>query len=74
MIAEASLVPIILGIVEAVKRAGMPSDYAPLLSVALGVAGGLLFISLDLAGGVTGLISGLGASGLYSGGKKLLTD
>ena len=65
------LVPVVLGLVEAVKQAGMPSRYAPILALSLGVAGTFL-MSGDYAGAsvIQGLIVGLSAVGLWSGVKS----
>lgn len=67
----ALVVPIIAGLVEAVKRAGMPVRFAALASVFFGLVLGGSFgaSSVELTffdGIVTGLVSGLSASGLYS--------
>lgn len=67
------LVPLIVGIVEAIKRAGLSSRYASLVSLAIGLAiavGGHVALGAgagDLYGSVLqGLALGLGAAGLYS--------
>ena len=66
-------VPVALGLVEVAKQAGLPSKYAPIGSI----IAGLLLIALT---GITwpaiiaqGIIVGLMASGLWSGGKALIT-
>ena len=66
---------VIVGLVELAKGQGLPSRYAPVLAVALG----LLFATLGklddptvgtwLQTELLGLITGLSASGLYSGAK-----
>lgn len=58
-------IPAIIAVVEVVKRAGMPSRFAPLLSAVLGITFGLL-LDLSVTGGAVGLLFGLSASGLYS--------
>ena len=60
-------VPLVIGLVEVAKRAGLPSRFAPLLSLFLGV--GLMFaVGADIIQAtVLGLAVGLSASGLYSG-------
>ena len=66
---NATLIPIILGITELIKKIGLPSQYAPLFSLGLGI--GLTYI-LGTTGPqmiINGLILGLSASGLYSTGK-----
>jgi hypothetical protein len=67
------LAPLIVGVVEVAKRAGLPARLAPLLALALGVG---------IIGAVTarpeaarvvlwGVMLGLSACGLYSGGRAL---
>jgi hypothetical protein len=70
------LVPVILGVVEAIKKAGMRSRFAPILSVVLGIAGAFWmtwfeFGSMDM---FQGIIAGLVASGLWSGVKKTILN
>ena len=60
-------IPAIIAVVEAIKKAGLPSKFAPLTSIAFGVGFG--FISSDI---ITGLLFGLAASGIYSGFKTLI--
>ncbi len=63
-------VPILIALVSAAKTAGLPSRYAPLLSVVLGIVAFMLFATgypLDKV--FEGLLAGLAASGLYSGVK-----
>jgi len=67
-----AIVPVILGLVEAIKALGLQTKYAPLVSIVLGVA----LVSLT---GVSwqaliaqGIIAGLAASGLWSSGKKII--
>jgi len=63
---ELLTIPAIVALVEALKRSGMDSKYAPLVAIAVGIAFGLA-----LGDWVGGLILGLSASGLYSGVKKM---
>jgi L-cystine uptake protein TcyP (sodium:dicarboxylate symporter family) len=67
------IIPIIIGIVEVVKRAGLPVKFSPLVSVTLGVIFGILYVQPLLDGIVIGLMVGLSATGLYSGGKNVFT-
>jgi hypothetical protein len=67
-----AVVPFIMAIVEGVKRAGFPAKWSPVLSVGLGIGGGLLIHPGDVAQGVViGIVLGLTASGLYSGAKNV---
>ncbi len=66
------IVPFIVGIVELVKKLGLPSKFCPVVSVILGVIIGLVYISPnDIAQGIlVGASLGLSAVGLYSGTKN----
>lgn len=74
-VADAGVVAVIIGLVSAAKTAGLPGQWSPLFSIILGVVVDVAFKSV-LLGSVslgfailTGLVSGLSASGLYSGVK-----
>lgn len=60
-------IPAIVAAVEAVKYAGLPSKYAALTAVCIGVAFGF-----GMGDWLTGLVLGLSSSGLYSGAKAML--
>lgn len=64
------LVPIVVGLVEAIKQLGLSHRFAPLLSVVLGIVGAMLIGTVDQASVIQGVIAGLTASGLWSGVKK----
>jgi hypothetical protein len=71
--AESALsVPVIIALIQMLKTMGLPSKWAPLLSIILGIGGNFLF---KFAGYewqtllVSGLVAGLAASGLYDLGK-----
>lgn len=73
-ITDVLLIAIIMGLVEVAKRAGMPERVAPIVSVVLGVVGGV-FVAFpgDIRTGVVfGLMVGLSAVGLFSGAKNTL--
>jgi hexokinase len=70
-----ALIPVVQGIVEALKIAFLPSRVAPLAAIALGVGGVYLTGSFsDNLGmmALTGVVIGLGAAGLYSFTKSNL--
>ena len=69
-IAGIGAVPLVLALTELVKRLGLPVQYAPLLSVAFGIA--IIAIAQDFTPTAltTGLVVGLSASGLWSGVKS----
>ena len=66
------VVPLILGVVEAIKRLGVPSQFAPLISVVVGVAITLFTTGTGVESVINGVLLGLSASGLWSGGKVML--
>ncbi|MBK5242613.1 hypothetical protein [Clostridium sp.] len=67
-----ALIPLITMLIEVIKKAGLPNRFAPLASIIIGVGFGLIFEnSGDIKNAIiTGLIMGMSASGLYSGGKE----
>jgi hypothetical protein len=60
-------IPAILALVEAVKKAGMPSKLAPVLAILAGLSFGTI-----MGDPVMGIVYGLSASGVYSGARKML--
>ncbi len=67
-----AIIPLIVGLVQLVKKLGLPSRFAALLSVVLGVGAGFVMHPGNVSQAViVGLMIGLSASGLYSGGKAL---
>ena len=66
------IIPMIIGIVEVLKGAGLPIKYSPLASLILGLLFGLFFIESFKEGLIVGLMVGLSATGLYSGSKNLM--
>lgn len=69
MIEVAIIVAVIVGVVQVVKMAGLPSRFAALFSIALGLVAAFL-VAPEATTGLTafnGVLYGLMASGLYSG-------
>lgn len=68
------LIPVIVGLIELLKLYGLPKKLMPILSLALGIGGGIFYLfPHDWKSGVLGgIIMGLSASGLYSGGKTIV--
>lgn len=73
MVETISTIAIVLGLVELVKQLGLSSKYAPLLSLTLGVGIQFLIQDVSAASTLAGIVYGLSASGLYSGGKTTAT-
>ena len=78
LILSQGFIAVLVGfLVEGLKRAGMASKYAMLVSALVGLILGLLasFLMPDVelgAGVFGGLLAGAAASGFYSGGKAAL--
>lgn len=68
------LTALVVGLTEVAKQFGLPSRYAPLWAVGLGVLATLGLAFFDLATQVilTGVAIGLSAAGLYDFGKKTI--
>lgn len=69
---DIAIIPLIVGVVELLKQIGLPSKFAALVSVLLGITIGIVYLSPgDIKKGIlVGLALGLAASGLYSGTKS----
>ncbi len=68
-----ALVPVVTGVVEAIKSVGLPKSYSEVTSILVGIG---LSVALLGVGNlsetiVAGIILGLAASGLWDGGKRL---
>jgi len=64
----ALVIPAITGLVEAFKQTGLPSRFAPLLAIALGVGSHWVVPGISI---LTGILYGLGGVGLYSGSRAV---
>jgi hypothetical protein len=71
-----ALVPIILGMVELLKRVGIPKKLSPLVAVILGILAGFYYLAPgDPKKAILfGVVSGLSAIGLWSGTKNTLEE
>ena len=72
-------VPLILGVVEVAKRAGLPNRFAGLVALVLGVVLGVAVAAetgdvSPLAGGLGGASVGLAAAGAWSTVKNVTED
>ncbi len=65
----AAFVPLVVALVEGAKQIGLPTRWAPLVSLALGLVAGFVWVvpGDPRQAVLAGLMIGLGASGLYSG-------
>jgi uncharacterized membrane protein YGL010W len=68
-----AIIPLLIGLIELFKLAGLPVKYAPFVSVVLGLLFGIFYLTSDLKEGIViGLMVGLSATGLYSGTKNII--
>lgn len=67
-------IPLIIGLVELLKMYGMKKRLLPPIALILGIVGGVFYIYPEdiKAGILVGVMMGLSASGLYSGGKAVV--
>ena len=65
------LVGVTGGLTEAIKRAGLSSRYAPLVSIVIGMTLTYFFIGKNVDILMQGMVASLTASGLYSGVKAV---
>jgi hypothetical protein len=71
-----ALIPLVIGLSEAIKRIGFNAKFIPVIDLILGLVAGIVFLSPgDLkAGIIQGIFIGLSASGLYSGTKNIVQE
>lgn len=65
-----AIVPLLIGVLEVLKRVGLPERAIPAASVLLGIIIGFAFMETPQEGVIVGLAIGLSAVGLYSGTKN----
>ena len=65
------LTPMVLGIVQACKKAGMPADFSPILAMVVGGVSYVLLEGLSPINALTGIVIGLSSVGLYTTTSKL---
>ncbi|CAM3442865.1 hypothetical protein [Marinicrinis lubricantis] len=70
---DVAIVPIIVALVEFCKRIGVGPRLLPLISLAFGIAAGMIYIAPhDYPQAIfVGVVMGLAACGLWSGTKNL---
>lgn len=65
-------VPLITGVIQALKLAGLPTKYSPIASVFLGMVAALILLDDSYGTRLAlGVIFGLSASGLYDNMKVM---
>lgn len=67
------LIPITIGLVQALKIVGLSKRFRPLVSVLIAILGATLLLgSFDKISIVQGIIAGLTSCGLWSGTKSII--
>lgn len=65
------LITVVTGLVELAKTIGLPVEFAPLASLVIGLAAGIIYTTGTLPEQILyGIVIGLSACGLYSGTKN----
>jgi hypothetical protein len=66
------ILALIIGLTQALKKAGLPTRFAPLVAVALGLCA--VFLTEGVSGNsvILGLVVGLTSVGLFSGTRATL--
>lgn len=69
---DIALVPIIIALVGIIAKAGLNVRFQPAVALALGLAGGFIYIAPDdpKQAVLVGIVMGLSAIGAYSGVKN----
>jgi hypothetical protein len=68
------IVVLVIALCEALKRAGFPNRFIPLLAVGLSIVGAFIFDGVNFLATSAGIILGLGSSGLYDVVKKSILN
>ena len=68
------IVIVVIAICQAIKVAGLPSRFVPLLAIALSVGAAFYFEGANILATVGGVILGLASSGLFDVFKKTLLN
>jgi hypothetical protein len=67
------LVPLVLGVIQVFKLAGLSTRWSPLVALILGIGGAFLIGGVHSVNVIQGLVAGLSAIGLWSGIKATAT-
>ncbi|NMA83250.1 MAG: hypothetical protein GX962_05235 [Epulopiscium sp.] len=67
------MIPLVIGLLEVLKKAGAKEKYIPVFSLMLGLVFGILFVGGNIKEGIIqGIYIGLSAVGLFSGTKNVV--
>lgn len=70
-----AIVPVVVALVQGAKVMGLPGKFAPIASIVFAI--GLISLTGPVSAGAVllqGIVAGLSASGLYSGGKAVASE
>lgn len=70
-----AIVPVVVALVQGAKVMGLPGKFAPIASIVFAI--GLISLTDPVSAGAVllqGIVAGLSASGLYSGGKAVASE
>lgn len=71
---ELVLIPLLIGVLEGIKRTGFNTKFIPLLAILLGLPLGIVYSGFDVKEGIiVGILIGLSSVGLYSSTKSTIT-
>lgn len=72
LLTNVALVPVIIGVVQALRIVGLATRFAPIVAILLGIMGVLAFDGFSSMNIFIGVVTGLSAAGLYSSTKTTL--
>lgn len=72
MIESVAIIAVITALTEIIKNLGVPSTFAPVVAIFLGVTAALAFGGVSPETVFAGIVYGLSAMGLYSGSKTTI--
>jgi len=73
IVSSVSILAAIIGVVQVLKMSGLPSRFAPLASLLLGVSFSIYFLhDSSYITVFAGVVAGLTSSGLWSSSKSLI--
>lgn len=69
---QTTVIPAIIFIIWVIIQMGLPKKYAPVVSLVLGLAAGIVFVGMSPEGVVAGVLLGAAAVGFHSGTKNVI--
>jgi hypothetical protein len=71
-----ALVPVVMAMVELLKRVGIPKKFSPIVAIILGILAGFYYLAPDDPPKAIflGIVVGLSAIGLFSGAKNTIEN